>query len=296
MPHTPGRAVPYARMKPITRQSSLGLLSLLAACASTQSADADGSMSVQPGYELVLTSDVQWDQLNPARGDQSPRAGTLWGDRNGLEATGFLFNPVDGFESPPHIHNVTYRGVVISGLVHNDDPTAGPMWMPARSFWTQPKGRVHITSAKGPDTVAYIEIDQGPYLVMPPEEKFEPVAEPINIHDTNLVWVAPPSPKAPKGVLVAYLWEHRGSRKMGGTLVKLPAGVAASLHGHGPTLRAVVIQGEPHYSAQDQRGRVTLTPGTYFSSTGAAVHHLANESDGDMIVYVRTPGAVDLRH
>lgn len=27
-------------------------------------------------------------------------------------------------ESPPRIHNITYRGVVIEGRMHNDDPTA----------------------------------------------------------------------------------------------------------------------------------------------------------------------------
>ena len=32
---------------------------------------------------IVLASEVEWEALNPARGDMSPRAGTLWGDRNG---------------------------------------------------------------------------------------------------------------------------------------------------------------------------------------------------------------------
>ena len=85
------------------------------------------------GTKVVLASEVEWEQLNPKRGDQSPQAATLWGDRNGTEATGFLVKFVDGFSSPPHIHNVSYRGVVIAGGVHNDDPEAKPMWMPAGS-------------------------------------------------------------------------------------------------------------------------------------------------------------------
>jgi len=40
--------------------------------------------------EVVLKSDVKWSHLNPKRGDLAPKAGTLWGDRNGTEATGFL--------------------------------------------------------------------------------------------------------------------------------------------------------------------------------------------------------------
>ncbi|MEM6756041.1 MAG: DUF4437 domain-containing protein, partial [Planctomycetota bacterium] len=79
--------------------------------------------------EVIPASEVNWTALNPARGDESPKAATLWGDRGADEATGFLVEFVDGFSSPPHIHNVTYRGVVISGLVHNDDPDAATMWM-----------------------------------------------------------------------------------------------------------------------------------------------------------------------
>lgn len=33
--------------------------------------------------EIVLLSDVKWEQLNPLRRDKSPKAGTLWGDRTG---------------------------------------------------------------------------------------------------------------------------------------------------------------------------------------------------------------------
>ncbi len=57
--------------------------------------------------EVVLASEVEWEQLNPARGDASPQAGTLWGDRKGSGPTSFLLKPVDGFESPPHIHTVS---------------------------------------------------------------------------------------------------------------------------------------------------------------------------------------------
>ncbi len=83
--------------------------------------------------EVIPVSEVKWEQLNPARGDKSPQAGTLWGDRSGAVPTGFLARFVDGFSSPPHIHNATYRAVVISGHIHNDDPDAASMWMPAGS-------------------------------------------------------------------------------------------------------------------------------------------------------------------
>ncbi|MET0000674.1 MAG: DUF4437 domain-containing protein, partial [Candidatus Thiodiazotropha lotti] len=130
---------------------------------------------------MVLASEINWEQLNPARGDKSPQAGTLWGDRKGSVPTGFLAKFVDGFSSPPHIHNVTYRAVVISGTIHNDDPDAADMWMPAGSFWTQPKGEVHITSAKGSTNIALVEIERGPYLVLPVEKAFDAGERPINV-------------------------------------------------------------------------------------------------------------------
>ena len=60
---------------------------------------------------------IEWEHLNSARGDANPRAGKLWGDRTSTGAFGFLIKFEKGFSSPLHIHNVTYRGVVIKGLV-----------------------------------------------------------------------------------------------------------------------------------------------------------------------------------
>lgn len=65
---------------------------------------AEESRSVVLGFD-----ELSWQALNPLRGDKSPQAATLWGDRNGLAPTGFLVRFVDGFSSPPHIHNVSYR-------------------------------------------------------------------------------------------------------------------------------------------------------------------------------------------
>jgi hypothetical protein len=269
---------------------TLALLALLPACASPQRGETPDTAGLEGSYRLVPTSEVRWDQLNPARGDQSPLAGTVWGDRNGRAATGFLFRPVDGFKSPPHIHNVTYRGVVISGLVHNDHPAAIERWMPARSFWTQPKGQVHITAAKGTDVMAYIEIDQGPYLVMPPEEQFQPGEQPINVHDANLVWVAPRQSNAPDGVELAFLWENRDGSGMGGNLVRLPAGESVSIYTEESEMHAVVIQGETLYAKPSREEQVSLTPGSYFASNKDAHHHLEPKGTSDTIIYVRSGG------
>ena len=39
------------------------------------------SMQKNSNIKIVSIKDVNWEKLNPARGDKSPQAGTLWGDR-----------------------------------------------------------------------------------------------------------------------------------------------------------------------------------------------------------------------
>ena len=105
-------------------KAGLGFAVLLCSCGSAQSAvpppqqavvsettTGDGSAAgpeqdkVRKGVptssapspvEVVLASEVEWNHLNPARGDKAPSAATLWGDRNGTGATGFLLRPSDG--------------------------------------------------------------------------------------------------------------------------------------------------------------------------------------------------------
>lgn len=242
--------------------------------------------------DVVTASEVMWEQLNPARGDKSPQAGTLWGDRKGTVPTGFLAKFVDGFSSPPHIHNASYRAVVISGLIHNDDPDAAEMWMPAGSFWTQPKGEVHITAAKGSTNVALVEIDEGPYLVLSTEEAFDSGERPINVDASNIVWVDPPGvPASDNGPKLAYLWGNLEDGQSNGSFVKLPAGFMGKMHSHGANFRAVVIKGQPQYLGINTK---TLEPGSYFGSKGASVHVISSNAEVESIIYVRTDGKYDV--
>jgi hypothetical protein len=242
--------------------------------------------------EVVPTSEVEWEQLNPARGDASPQAGTLWGDRKGTVPTGFLAKFLDGFSSPPHIHNATYRAVVISGRIHNDDPDAADMWMPAGSFWTQPKGEVHITAAKGVTNVALVEIDKGPYLVLPVEEAFESGERPVNVDASNIVWVDPPGSQASaNGPKVAYLWGSLQDGQSNGTFVKLPAGFAGKIRSSGSTFRAVIIKGQPQYLGAEVK---TLDPGSYFGSKGETVHRVLSNEGEETVIYVRTDGKYEV--
>lgn len=248
----------------------------------------------EPTSKVVMASEIEWQQLNPKRGDASPKAATLWGDRHGTEETGFLVKFVDGFESPPHIHNVTYRGVVISGLVHNDDPDAAPMWMPKGSYWTQPAGEVHITAAKGSENVAFIEIEEAPYLVMPADEAFDRGERPVNVDPSNLVWLDASNTSwvsqsknadAAKGAKIAFLWGEHQEGGLNGTMLKLPAGFKGTIQSQG-LIRAVVIDGNPKYT--DQGKPKMLTPGSYVTSNGTFAHKISCATE--CVVYLRAKG------
>jgi len=273
-----------------TKVADMAFTALLVA----NSAYAGGNQNDAP-IDVVLMSEVKFEQLNPARGDKSPKAGTLWGDRKGSAPTGFLVKFVDGFSSPPHIHNVSYRGVVISGFIHNDDPDAADMWMPTGSFWTQPKGEVHITAAKGSTNVAYIEIEKGPYLVLPIEEAFDSGERPVNVDASNIVWVDQPGiPASAGGPKVAFLWGNPQDDQLNGTLVKLPAGFTGKIDSHGSTFRAVVIKGQPQHQVPGETDVKTLEPGSYFSSMGESMHQVSSEAGEESIMYVRTDGKYDV--
>ncbi|TPV97099.1 MAG: DUF4437 domain-containing protein [Myxococcales bacterium FL481] len=272
------------------------LWTLGAACAAvaTHSDSKRPESERHSDLEVVTISQVSWEALNPARGEMSPKAGTLWGDRNGTGATGFLVQFVDGFSSPPHIHNVTYRGVVIQGLVHNDDPTADKMWMRPGSFWTQPKGESHITAARGRATRAYIEIDQGPYLVKPTDEAFDSDERPVNLETSNVVWLDATAPAASTTrAEVAYVWGDPRDADPAGALLRLPAGYSGRLTSSGNGVRAVVIQGTVQ-SRDEARGdaSVALAPGSYVGARGGRSIPVYCASGLTCVLYVRVEGAL----
>ena len=282
---------------------ALALFVIALGSAQVASQTVDLEPEALPTSQVVLTSEVEWGPLNPARGDQSPKAGTLWGDRTGSGPSGFLVQFVDGFSSPPHIHNVTYRGVVISGLIHNDDPGAREMWLPTGSFWTQPAGEVHITAADGSNNLAYIEIEEGPYLVLPTEEAFDNGERPVNVDASNLVWLDASNsiwldqtgmPTSANGPKIAFLWGNPQGERLNGTLVKLSAGFTGEIRSHGSTFRAVVIQGQPSYHLSGETDVNNLEPGSYFGSEEETVHEVSCEAAEECIIYVRVEGKFDV--
>ena len=238
--------------------------------------------------KVVAANDIKWGYLNPLRGDKSPGAADLWGNRTTDTATGMLVRFKKGFESPPHIHNITYRGIVIEGLMHNDDPNAAKMWMPAGSFWTQPAGEDHTTAANTETNLIYLEIDSGPYLVKPSKEKFDNGERPLNLHRDNMVWLnnsALVDIKA-NGVKLTTLWESTAD--MNGSMIKLPAGFEGKIITNASEFRAVVIAGSVDYKSKANKTVQHLSPGSYVESSGKMSHEITNSSDTESTIYIRT--------
>ncbi len=270
------------------------IISLLVALTLLQCKSPNNNEEIikQSTTKVVLSSEIIWEPLNPARGDNSPKAGTVWGDRKGKVATGFLAKFKDGFSSPPHVHNVSYRALVINGQIHNDDANADKMWMPEGSFWTQPAGAPHITSAKGTENIAYVEIDNGPYLVKPIEEAFDNGERPVNIDASNIVWlgadktsIIEKTKDVTNDAKVAFLWEKDDIQ---GNLIKLPQGFKGVIKSTGSIFYAIIIQNELTYNESNSKAPIVLDPGSYFSSNGKSRHQLSVDNTKECLIYVRT--------
>lgn len=238
--------------------------------------------------EVVAIDDIKWGHLNPLRGKASPGAADLWGDRTKDGETGMLVRFKKGFSSPPHIHNITYRGVVIKGLLHNDDPNAKKMWMPTGSYWTQPAGEEHITAAAAEENMIYLEINSGPYLVKPSKEQFDNGEVPINVHKSNIVWLDASDAASidASGVKTTFLWGKLDSNEPVGSIVKLPANYKGQIITDASKFRAVIIEGEINYKSIDISKEKNLKAGSYFGSSGNFKHVIYNSKNSEVILYI----------
>ncbi|SFD75302.1 protein of unknown function [Algibacter lectus] len=273
------------------------IMNLTYSCKENQKKETKQKETVEinnPTNKIGLSSDIKWEQMNPARGDKSPLAGTIWGNRKTEVPTGYIGKFVDGFSSPPHIHNVTYRAIVMKGLIHNDDPEAENMWMPTGSFWTQPAGEIHITSAKGEGTMAYIEIDKGPYLVKPMTESFDNGERPINIDASNIVWLDYTQTNwisTNNKSKISFLWKN--TEGIRGIFVKLPKNFKGTINSKGTIFYGVIIEGNANYQMPNTDSATNLDAGSYFESTGNSIHEISTTKES--LVYIRTNEKIEIK-
>ncbi len=275
-------------------------MALCAAPAMAEQAAAEPTTAeptaAEPTVEVVPRADIEFIPLNPARGDASPQAGVLWGDIREDVPSGALLTFAPGFASPPHIHNITYRAVVIGGSVHNDDPDAADLWMGPGSFWVQPAGEVHITAAGPEGATAFLEILSGPYLVQPIGRAFSNGELPLNVDAGNVVWLDASDVEwvdhgaASSGPKMAFLWGSPEDGALNGTFLKLPAGFTGDLATGGVELKAVAVAGELTHAAGSLSPPTVLEAGSYFGSGGEVSHRLACAPGADCVLYVRAAG------
>ena len=268
---------------------------VLSSCEQTSSSKLTDTQI--KSIKVLSPEQIDFVSLNPARGDAAPQAGMLWGDLREDVPTGMILKFADGFASPPHIHNITYRGVVINGALHNDDPEAANMWMGQGSYWMQPAGEDHITSAKpgGPAT-AFLEIQEGPYLVQPSDGAFDNGERPVNVDRTNLVWVpakkmnwtSPTSSSNTVNAEISFLWGSLEPGLPSATMLKILGGDAISFKGEKTPFHAVVIAGTISHSVRDASDTTPLNAGSYFTSNPGVTHQVACKGDENCMLYIRT--------
>lgn len=278
---------------------SFAVVALTTACVSAGTNSAANAEPSNGVLETVDISEVEWGALNPERGKAGPRAGDLWGDRTVKGPTGFLAKFEPEFASPPHIHNVSYSGVVISGRVHNDDPAAENMWLQPGSYWTQPAGDVHITSADGASNMAYIEINDGPYLVRPTTQAFDNGEASINVDEKNVVWMDASEiawmQGANSGVETAFLWGNPTADASYGSLIKFVPGHVGVIHPGDASFRAVVIEGQAKVASKDQANSRTLSAGSYFGGDRLGAISLTCSTEEACTLYIRADNQFELR-
>lgn len=280
-----------------SRFSAFVLALVVTANGSAKAADQD----IAPQVEVVLRSELNFVPLNPARGDAAPQAGVLWGDIRMNVPSGVMLKFAAGFSSPPHIHNITYRAVVISGALYNGDENAAKKWMGPGSFWTQPAGESHITAAsRNSGAIAFLEILEGPYLVQASKLAFDNGERPLNLEARNVVWLdgsdvtwvdIGEQGTAAEGPSMAFLWGKPENQQKNGSFLRLPAGFSGGiLKGNGSQLRAVVISGQAVHQVAGHSKSKRLEPGSYFGSKGEIAHNISCAAGGDCVMYVRTEG------
>ena len=270
-----------------------GVLSLSCHSMQIKSENAQEAIT-EPTINVIMVSDVKWEQLNPARGSNSPMAATLWGDRTGPGASGFLLKPIDGFRSPPHIHSSGYHGVVIKGAIHNARPDVEDRYLTPVSFWTQPGGAVHVTASKG-NSLAYIEVE-GEFDVLPEEKGAPNNTSEIIIPASSISWSELHGMStSTNGVKIAVLWQDPLD-EMRGTLVKLSSGFVGTMPSNDETFYAVVIQGTLMHQVQGKSDPKTLEPGSYYGSNGNALHEITCLKEGDCVIYIRSDHRIEIEN
>ncbi len=147
------------------------------------------------------------------------------------------------------------------------------MWMPATSYWTQPAGEAHITSAKGKINIALVEIDRAPYLVKPVKQKFDNGERPYNIHASNILW------REEDTIASAPLWKNSNG-EISGRLIRFSNRIKIDE----TSAKIVVISGSLKSASH---ANMPLTPGSFIEIKKTGIELFCREQQ-DCIFYFKS--------
>ncbi|MFC4992891.1 DUF4437 domain-containing protein [Rubritalea tangerina] len=143
--------------------------------------------------------------------------------------------------------------------------------------------------------MAYIEIDSGPYLVMPKEKAFDKGERPVNIVPSNLVWlkhaqtswITPHTSESPSPE-IAFLWGNPSAQQKSGSFLRLPNTFKGEIKSQNGLLRIVVVKGQLN---DTQDPILTLSPGEFFTIKDNQSMPIQTEADNDCTLYIHADGA-----
>ncbi|MEP5832299.1 MAG: DUF4437 domain-containing protein, partial [Maribacter dokdonensis] len=168
--------------------------------------------------------------------------------------------------------------------------------LPAGSYWQQPAGEAHITAADGEENLAFLDIQEGPYLVKPTSEAFDNGERPVNVDKTNLVWLNANDIQwvsEKSNVETAFLWGSHEKNQLRAALLKLPAGFSGSIKNLSPNFRAVVISGGITHQFSKKGTKNQLDAPSYFGAEENATSIISTTKE--TVIYIRSNGDFEVK-
>ena len=114
--------------------------------------------SVQAETKVTTAEDINWGYLNAARGDKSPGAADLWGDRTKDTATGMLVRFNKGIEGSITSSGDEFKAVVIQGsLSYIDENKSNARTLNAGSYVASSTPAKHrLRNISDDETIVYV--------------------------------------------------------------------------------------------------------------------------------------------
>ncbi len=139
--------------------------------------------------------------------------------------------------------------------------------------------------------MAFLDIQEGPYLVKPTSEAFDNGERPVNVDKTNIVWLNAKDIEwisNKSKVQTAFLWGSHKDNQLRATLLKLPAGFKGKIKNLSQNFRAVVISGGISHQFSKKEDKKKLNAPSYFGAEENGTSIISAEKE--TVLYIRSNG------